>query len=215
METHGIHTSAPRKEITCSDCGHVYLIAQGQRSGACRKCGNVAFIGENIEALSGEIVAKRILPRLPVRAPPPNPLDAFRGTPDGAAVEKIRIQYQVEWQLWAALVKNFGDPAHHMAYLCQAIASDKLEQAAERYREHRSVMAILSDSQWQAEAADLMLARIEAISISRMANQRGNHEFDIPGFLKLLPYDSRLAKVAWIGIGVAFGARLLHFSSLF
>ncbi|MGZ3655682.1 MAG: hypothetical protein ACXVB9_19945 [Bdellovibrionota bacterium] len=215
METHGIHTGAPRKEITCSDCGHVYLIAQGQRSGACRQCGNVAFVGENIEALSVEIVAKRILPRLPVRTPPPSPLDAFRATPDGLAVEKIRMQYQVEWQLWAALVKNFADPAFHMAYLCQAIAAGELERAAERYREHRSVMAILADSLWQAEASDLMLTRIEAISISRMANARGNYEFDIPGFLKLLPYDSRLAKVGWIAIGLFLAARILHFSPLF
>src|ERR1044072_3374161 len=83
METHGIHPEAGRKEISCSDCGHVYLIAQGQRSGTCRNCGNVEFFSEagpasrELTALSEEIAARRVLPRLEERVAV-DPLAAFR-----------------------------------------------------------------------------------------------------------------------------------------
>lgn len=220
METHGIHTEAGRKEITCADCGHVYLIASGQSSGVCSVCGNVALLGSaaqptrGIGALSEEIVAKRVLPRLRAPEPAPDPLDAFRATPDGARVEELRMQYQVDWQLWAALVKNFSDPAYHMAFLCSAITAGTLEDAANHYREHRSVMAVLADSRWQAEVADLMLTRIENISLARMPNQRGDYGFDLPAFLKVLPADSRVMKVAWISIGMFLVAKFLHLAPL-
>jgi hypothetical protein len=216
METHGIHTEAGRKEITCSDCGHAYLIGRDQHSGVCSACGNVALVANPAlaargrGALSEEIVAKRVLPRLRGPEIAPDPLEVFRATPDGVAVEAIRMQYQVEWQLWAALVKNFGDPAHHAAYLCGSIVSGNLEEAAGRYREHRSVMALLADSRWQSEVADLMLSRIESISVARMPTARGDYGFDLPTFLKLLPADSRVMKIAWIVIGAMFVGKLLH-----
>jgi hypothetical protein len=216
METHGIHTEAGRKEITCSDCGHSYLIGRDQSSGVCSACGNVALLvnpsiaAHGLGALSEEIVAKRILPRLRGPETAPDPLEVFRATPNGNAVEAIRMQYQVEWQLWAALVNNFGDPAHHAAYLCGSIVSGNLDAAAGRYREHRSVMALLADSRWQSEVADLMLSRIESISVARMPDARGNYNFDIPTFLKLLPADSRVMKVAFIAIGAMFVAKLMH-----
>ena len=216
METHGIHPGAGRKEITCSDCGHVYLIGQGQSSGTCGACGNVAYLGDSgsreLTALSEEIVARRILPRL--SGDPRSAVLAAGETPDGKTVEKIRIKYQVEWQLWAALVLNFGDSAFHMAYLSCALAEDNLERAAERYREHRSAMAILGDSRWQSEVADLMLARIEALTVSRLPARRGDYGFDIPMMLKLLPTDSRVIKVAWVAMGLFIVAKLLHLHSL-
>jgi hypothetical protein len=168
--------------------------------------------GRPLAALSEEIVARRVLPRL--REDAHDPLASFRVAPDGAVVEEIRTKFQVEWQLWARLVRHFGDHAHHMAYLTQAIAAGELEKATERYREHRSVMAVLDDSRWQAEVSDLMLSRIEAIAVARMPNERGNYAFDVPEFLKLLPFDSRLYKVAWIAFGLFFVARLLHLQPL-
>lgn len=223
MEPHGTQPGAQRKaesisqrkEITCADCGHVYLIDSGQRSGTCQACGNVAFVGDNrreLTALSEEIVARRILPRL--RDNPVDPLAAFRVTPEGGEVEALRTKYQVEWQLWAALVMNFQSPAFHSAYLSLMLASNGLEQAANRYREHRSVMALLDDSRWQAEISDLMIARIEALALSRMPNSRGDYSFDIPGFFKVLPFDSRLTKVIWIAFGFFLVAKFLHLTPI-
>lgn len=127
---------------------------------------------------------------------------------DGNAVEEIRMRYQVEWQLWAALTKRFEDPMHHTAYLCQAIAASELERAAERYREHRSVMALLDDSRWQADVADLMLSRIENITVARLAATT-SQRYSWPAWLMLAPLDGRVMKVAWLALGIVVATRLI------
>src|ERR1035437_6944866 len=123
MEAHGIHPRDGRKEITCSDCGHRYVIAEGQRSGNCQICGNIEFLGDNVAALSQEIVTKMVLPRLQEDHVAVDSLAPFRESISGEQVEEIRVRFQVEWQLWAALVVRFNDPVYHMAYLTQAIAA--------------------------------------------------------------------------------------------
>ncbi len=209
MEFHGIHTRDGLKEIKCPDCGHSFLIAQGQSGGTCTACGNILFqsrdaanASSGVGALSREIVEKRVLPRL-------DPLAAFRAPVHGALVEEIRIAYQVEWQLWSALIQNFQDPAYHMAYLCQAIAAWALEKATSRYSEHRAVMSLVEDSRWQAEVADLMLARIENISVARLAASAERPGFRLPDWLLLLPLRSRAMQVAWLAMGVFLVARLV------
>jgi hypothetical protein len=221
MELQGTKPGVPSKEnlfqeIHCSDCGHAYLVEKGQHSGTCSRCGNVEYFsgeGRPLSALAEEITARRILPRLrdPEPTAKPDPLAPFRATPDGKRVEELRIQLQVEWQLWAAVTLHFHDPAYHMAYITQLLAEDHLEQASARYREHRSVMALLEDSRWQAEVADLMLARIEALAISRIPKHEKNYGFDLPEFLKLLPYDSRMFKVLWWVMGIVVVTRLVQF----
>ncbi|HEY8278307.1 MAG TPA: hypothetical protein VIH99_01705 [Bdellovibrionota bacterium] len=212
MEPHGIQPTDGRKEITCADCGHRYLIAQGQRSGACQVCGNVAFLTDSqLSQLSQEIVAKRVLPRLVEVEKSQDPLTPFRNTPDGHAVEEVQMRYQVEWQLWAALVQRFHDPVYHMAYICQAMASQEIERASERYREHRSVMALADDSRWQADVADLMLGRIEQISLVRLESQRVGYGLGLPEWLSLLPFQTNLIKAGWVAIGLFLLAKLLHF----
>jgi hypothetical protein len=206
MEPHGIHPVDGRKEINCSDCGHPYVIAQGQQSSRCLICGNIEFFAGPRKFVVRE--AAKIAP-LERRPAPQSPLVAFEGCPDGVEVERIRSRFQVEWQLWAALVKKFEDPVYHSAYLCQAISAGKLSLATERYREHRSVMALLGDSLWQAEVADLMLLRIERITFSRL--EPGRNRFAVPEWLLLAPLDARVIKVAWIAVGVFVGLKLLGF----
>jgi len=167
--------------------------------------------GGELSALSQAIAAKRVLPRLRQEAelPAEDPLARFRASPDGAQVEEIRMRYQVEWQLWAVLVKNFGDPAYHMAYISEAAVSGELGRAAERYREHRSVMALLPDTRWQADAADLMLSRVEAIHATRLASPAAGLFGSLPAWLLTLPLASGAFRWAWIALGLALGAKLL------
>ncbi len=203
MEVHGSGPESLRKEITCRDCGHLYVIAQGQPSARCTSCGNIEYFAATQLSSFSQAIAKRVLPRLPEKAPPADPLLPFRATPDGIVVENLRMKYQVEWQLWAALVKNFQDPAHHMAYVCQAAAARELERAAQRYREHRSVMALLADSRWQADVAELMLSRIETLSIMGMQREAGQGwTSQLPLWFLKAQTESRAMRYLWLTMGV-------------
>jgi len=135
-------------------------------------------------------------------------LAAFRATPDGITVENLRMRYQVEWQLWAQLVKNFHDPAYHMAYITQCTATHELETAAKRFQEHRSVMALLADSRWQAEVAELMLSRIEAISLMRMQSGGGGWYSQLPVLFYQLRTDSRAMRYLWVTMGVVIFVKI-------
>lgn len=226
MEVHGTQPTARRKEIRCRDCGHVYAVAHDAQSSSCAACGNVAFHGPETGEVSfagfsfaaaalGRVMPK-VRPAKSVRATVPNgegvtgardPLAAFTAVPDGRAVADILFTYQVEWQLWAVLVKRFGEPAVHSAYLAQAARDRTLGRAAERYREHRSVMALLPDTNWQAAVADLMLARVETLSLVQLAHSGGDG-FRAPEWMRSLPLGRGVFRVGWITLGLVGTARI-------
>lgn len=194
MDLHGTHSPAASKEIQCADCGQRYRAALQWRSARCPQCGNIEFFPvQESGGLAPEEEAAAELQR-------------FRGTPSGHEVERLLIRHQVEWQLWAAVVKNFSDPAHHSAYLSLALSFHCLDQAAARYREHQAVMALLPDSRWQAEVAEVMLGRLESLSAVQM--QREASGLRLPSWVLLLPVESRTLRVGWILLGLAGGARL-------
>lgn len=202
-----------RRQIACSDCGHVYLISLGQQSAHCRKCGNIEFIPAAGKATGGlgtltqELLNRRILPRL--EESKPDPVAAFHATPDGAAVEELRMRYQVEWQLWAMLVRNFHDHTFHMAYVCQCASLHELDKAAARYREHRNVMALSSDTRWQAEVAELMLSRIDSIAAMRMSSDHGTWWTSALARFYLMKTSMGALGIGWVVLGLVVGLKLL------
>lgn len=210
MEDYGSRTEGMRKEVTCADCGHMYRIAQGQRGSVCSACGNIEFHGDGEAGTSRvsdqPIAARRVSSESEEGA---GRRSSFQAVPDGREVEDLRVRYQVEWQLWAALVKSFHSPAYHMAYLSAAIAADELDRAGARYREHRSVMALLPDSRWQAEVADLMLERVQAIAAARITLLRGASRVKAPFWLMTLPHNSFAVRMAWLSVGAFIAVRLL------
>jgi phage FluMu protein Com len=88
MDHHPNQQLGPRKAIRCSDCGHLYLIAQGQRSSRCQVCGNIEFLTDQnpgavaqqpsskvdkragLAAFSQELLERKVLPRLKAAEPP-------------------------------------------------------------------------------------------------------------------------------------------------
>ena len=224
MEIHGTGPrdgteaeGAPRREITCSDCGHIYIIAQGQQSAHCRACGNIEFLplsrgpgSAGLGALTQEILSRRVLPRIEEKKA--DPLESFRATPDGAAVEALRMRYQVEWQLWAVLMRHFQDHVYHMAYVCQCASLHELDKAAARYREHRNVMALSHETRWQAEVAELMLSRIDSIAAMRMSSDHGAWWAQLPARFFLMKTEMKALGIGWVVLGIVLGVKL--FSAL-
>lgn len=157
--------------------------------------------------LTKKILARRILP--PAEEAKPNPLDAFEGTPDGAAVEEIRMRYQVEWQLWAALVRRFNDHTYHMAYVCQCASLHELDKAAARYREHRNVMAVSQETRWQAEVSELMLARIESIAAMRMSSDHGTWWTELLSRVYLMRTEIKALGIGWVVLGMVLGFKVI------
>ena len=150
-------------------------------SSYCAACGNVGFHAANVSPMPGlrEAKQRRAQPRPARIAPATKPasisgsasaptLAQFRVTPDGNRVQELIFRYQVEWQLWAEAVRHFADPAYHAAYISLAVSANSFAAAAERYREHRSVMALRPAESWQADVADLMLSRLETLSMMRL-----------------------------------------------
>jgi hypothetical protein len=213
----GYKRSEDRREITCSDCGHVYAIALGQQSGHCKKCGNIEFLPliakprPGLGSLTQEILSRRVLPRLEsqiddVRT---DPLASFRTTPDGQTVEALRMRFQVEWQLWAMLVRNFHDHSYHMAYVCQCASLHELAKAASRYREHRNVMALSADTRWQAEVAEQMLVRVESIAAMRLNADHGTWWTGVLARFYLMKTEIGALGVGWIVLGLILSLKLL------
>lgn len=164
--------------------------------------------------LAQKLLSRRVLPRLEPKSAPekpgrPDPLAAFQATPDGQAVEQLRMRYQVEWQLWAALVRQFQDHTFHMAYVCQCASLNELEKAAGRYREHRNVMALSADTRWQAEVAELMLSRIESIAALRITHDRTRWWDQLPARVYLMKTEMRALGIGWIVLGMIIGLKLL------
>lgn len=215
-----------RKEISCQDCGHVYVVSLQQQSSRCGACGNIAFHAEernpqpkaatHFALPEGWRVSSTAARRkTPAKAPPKTVddsaaiLERFRTTPDGHTVQDYLVRYQVEWQLWAKLVQNFSDPALHGAYLARITHAGSFEEASARYRDHRSVMALSPETHWQAEVAELMLSRVETLAALRM-EQAGSDGFRLPTWLYLLPLQSRPFRIAWFTLGLLAMARLFR-----
>lgn len=211
MDTHGTQPQVSGKEIQCSDCGHRYFVSALQRSSNCRVCGNIEFLSNNAEPLKDLSRAAHAEPEnvLPLSAPAasePAHLAKFRGTPDGGKVQEILNRYQIEWQLWAMVVKHFENPAYHSAYITHVIGEGNFEIGTRRYQEHRGVMMLARDLSWQAEIADLMLERLRNLSLVRMSMEgRG---FRLPEWLLMLPLESRVFKYGWVFLGMLLATRL-------
>lgn len=215
MDLYGTQPSSTGKEIQCSDCGHRYHISFGQRSSRCSSCGNIEFLAQSAEPLSDIIRGERIAPSksfLPTLEPipeagEPSPLENFRTLPDGFRVQELLIKYQVEWQLWAMVVRNFSDPAYHGAYLSHVVQDGAFAQASARYQEHRSVMAVSRDCLWQAEVSDLMLERLQNLSAVGMRME--GKGWRLPSWFLLLPLESRMVRIGWVACGMLLAARLV------
>ncbi|MGZ6289358.1 MAG: hypothetical protein ACXWQO_14315 [Bdellovibrionota bacterium] len=209
-ETHGSRLEGRRQEIRCSDCGHTYIIAEGQLSSRCTYCGNISTL---VQAKARDFAPGPLnyqqaeITRLP---PKPDPLARFHVLADGHEVQEILSAYQVEWQLWATLVKNFSNPAHHAAYLSQAIAKNTIDIASGRYRTHGAVMVLNKDDRWQSEVADLMLSRLENLSLMRLQQTETADLF----YLRLLatvnshPLRAKVMRFAWVTAGLVAVLRL-------
>lgn len=184
------------------------------RSARCSACGNIQALPASApEDVADVSVARSLLKTAllgpEAEAPEPEPLiHRFRAAPDSARVQEILTRYQVEWQIWAMVAKNFGDPAFHSAYLTHIISRAAFDRASERYREHRSVMALGKDALWQAEVADLMLERIENLSNMRM-RMEGGGGIILPYWLLSLPLGKGVFRVAWIALGLVLVFKLM------
>lgn len=186
------------------------------RSVRCSACGNIQGVSDGAPSVSaeaaGDVSAARSLLKTALLGPEEIALEPlisrFRATPDSARVQEILTRYQVEWQIWAMVAKNFGDPAYHSAYLTHICSRGAFDRAAERYREHRSVMALGRDGLWQAEVADLMLERIENLSAMRM-KMEGGGGLILPYWLLALPLGKGVFRVAWITLGLVLVFKLL------
>ncbi len=135
------------------------------------------------------------------RANPEDPLERFSRAPDGNKVNELLYEFQVEWQLWSELVKNFSNPDYHSAYMTRLIQAREFAIGVNRYQEHRSTMALSAETRWQAEVADLMLARIEKLALVRMEME--DRSVSLPEWLLLLPLTtSPTVRVGLITLGM-------------
>lgn len=197
------------RSVRCSACGNIQGVSDGAPSVSAEAAGDVSAARSLLKTalLGPEEIA--LEPAPPEPEPEPEPLiSRFRAAPDSARVQEILTRYQVEWQIWAMVAKNFGDPAYHSAYLTHICSRGAFDRAAERYREHRSVMALGRDGLWQAEVADLMLERIENLSAMRM-KMEGGGGLILPYWLLALPLGKGVFRVAWITLGLVLVFKLL------
>ena len=184
------------------------------QSARCANCGNIQAIHAAAGLQKADVSAARSLLKTallgtePVVAEPEPVIHRFQAPPDSARVQEILTQFQVEWQLWAMVAKNFSEPAFHSAYLTHIVSRASFDKAAERYREHRSVMALGRDGLWQAEVADLMLERIETLASMRM-KMEGGGGIILPYWLLALPLGKGVFRVAWITLGLVLMFKLL------
>jgi hypothetical protein len=194
MEFHSNQQFEIGKEIRCKDCGSVYRIRADQKSGSCPGCGNIQHLSgwnDLLNKVNEKAVSKEV--RLD--------LSVFSQIQDGVKVEEILMNHQVEWQIWAAVVKNFSNPLFHSAYLTHLLQTGSFSMGMNRYKEHRGIMVLDMDSRWQADVSDLMLARIEALTETRMKIE--GRSFSLAEWLQLLPLTSSPTfRIAWISLGM-------------
>jgi hypothetical protein len=71
-------------------------------------------------------------------------------------------------------------------------------------------MALLADDRWQAEVSDLMLGRLEQLSLMRMQQTEAASPFyRWLAELNSDPFRRRLLKFTWIVAGMGLALRLL------
>ena len=88
-----------------------------------------------------------------------------QGEIDPFAIEELSIRNQSEWELWGAIVRDFGNRNLHMAYLSFLGRNLCFDRGAARYREHRRQFITAKADFWQAELADEMLEKIQELCL--------------------------------------------------
>ena len=191
MELNLTREESFRQEIRCTDCGHKYLLFRKQLSCRCPRCGNIEYIPA------------------PAQARKPEPLDEiflqkFRQPVLSTAVEEVLLCYMQEWDLWAALVDNFENPAFHSAYLSTMMRERALAPAALRYRKHLNMMKMISGEGWQCEIAKIQLTRISQLQLVEADRSLEKIlPFNLPEWL--FHYE-RTQKLLWILTGMILWA---------
>lgn len=162
-------------------------------SSNCPFCGNIEFFGERDAPLA--ILSRRVLAQWkgkkkefpknaistekfstdsltessmkPLSEPGNNPLLRAKDNSDAMGVRggEILAQYQVEWQLWAAVARNFSQTEHHAAYLNLLANTLQFDQGISRYQTHVQTMAQVAEEHWQIELCHKMLAQISTVAI--------------------------------------------------
>lgn len=228
MELYRTSATEQRQAIQCQDCGHAYYIARGQRSSRCEQCGNIAFYSQNAEPLRDlaqqqkspiELLQARVMNRIQEKIPNVSPastcpkeadlLEAFQKSPDGLQVQNIVSKFQVEWQLWAKTVKNFSDPAYHMAYLTVALSNRQIAQASSRYLEHRKAMLLSKEDHWQVEISELMLSRIETLALMPVNMAQASWMDRVPHWMLSPLWESMLFRFGFLVVSFITFVRIL------
>jgi predicted nucleic acid-binding Zn-ribbon protein len=194
METDFNLSSFPGKAIRCSDCGQPYRIAIHEKSSRCPHCGNMEF-------LPVALVEDR-------PAGSADPLKYFRAMADGQRVNELLMRYQVEWQLWAKVVENFGDPDFHGAYLTCVISENSFDRGLKRYAEHRAVMVLQRETAWHGEICELMIERLKNIAFVRL-EQEGYSRLPLHSLWMLLPWNGRSFRYGFFFLGMMLAGKIL------
>ena len=205
------------QQILCQDCKTPVHFAMGQVSASCTKCGNIIFLEAlSKEQVQGSMLSQNWVSKLADRALARGSIPAkrdylteFQKPVDVALVQEAIIRYQVEWQMWATLVRDFSNPNLHSAYLTMVMQTKALSMASVRYSEHRRIMSSMRDDQWQAAIADLMLERISQLAIMIGDSLLGDlsKRRQLPKFL-----DHPAWKAFWFMTGILlFGALTIKY----
>jgi hypothetical protein len=200
----------PGKYLVCGDCGTRYKIAPWARSGLCPNCGNIDMLGSDVEPLKEQALLNPIplLPKLRrtrsgesnVRKASPKASQSFKDPPEGKLVESILAKNQQEWQLWASVVENFGEPSFHSAYLTHTLQSGAFAMATERYKAHRGTSVLLEERSEEAAIADLMLERLSSLVAIRWHQSEARAHW-LYSWYFLVPWESRPLQVCLFLLG--------------
>ena len=189
MELHPTRELGIGKVLHCKDCGAVLFLTKNSLSATCATCGNIEFVGKqpqlpeskNNSVRAETILSRRLLAQLANALPVKEP-EQIEIELSGARVEELIFQYQVEWQLWSAVVEHFQDPNYHMAYISLIGQSLQFSEAMKRYQKHSRVMATLSDSRWQSEICDRQMELLRKLASMQFERelQHPDRGFSLP-----------------------------------
>ena len=116
---------------------------------------------------------------------------------DPLEIENISIRNQSEWELWGALVRDFGDRNRHSAYLSFLSRNLCFDKGAARYREHRKQFIGSKTDFWQAEIADEMLEKIQKLCWVQLERTLGARALKPGQVLAASEYRGVLSRVPW------------------